>query len=110
MSMTIDRAIEYLFIRLTKKVPPEHFAAEMEGLIWLMDAQGGADIYRVMREWLYSDQIEKVRAALAITQTVLLDSDEACQTAVAQIVSRWPELKPNCIEFLQLRNLPHALG
>ncbi|MCA0354315.1 MAG: hypothetical protein LCH85_20170 [Chloroflexi bacterium] len=108
MNITIDLAIEYLFIRLTKKVSPEYFAAEVEALIWLMDAQGGADIYRVMREWLYSDEIEKVKAALAICQAALIDSDEACHAAVAQIVGRWPELKPNCIEFLQLRNLPNT--
>jgi len=99
--MRMDVAIEYLLGRLAKDTPTESFSGLLLQLTWLMDDQG-ADIHRIMRNWLDADQIEKVKVALLIEEVLLLTSDEAYQTTVARIVGRWPELEPMCYEFQQM--------
>ncbi|MCA0354312.1 MAG: hypothetical protein LCH85_20155 [Chloroflexi bacterium] len=99
--MSIEKVMEYLFTRIPNSLPPELFAGLLEQLAWLMD-DNGKDIYQVIDGWLNSDDKEKVKIALAITDVLLLESDEAYHTTVARIVERWPELEPMCIKFQQL--------
>jgi|GEM_PF-1346052 len=98
--MRMDVAIEYLLGRLAKDTPTESFSGLLLQLTWLMDDQG-ADIHRIMRNWLDADQIEKVKVALAIDEVFLLESDAEYQASITRIVNRWPELEPMCRKFYQ---------
>ncbi|MCA0354314.1 MAG: hypothetical protein LCH85_20165 [Chloroflexi bacterium] len=101
MTTTLDEVLEYLLSRLSPYTPPSLFSEKLQCLSWIMD-DDGSDIYRVMREWLNADEIEKVKVALSIEEVLLLTSDEAYQTTVTRIVGRWPELEPMCYEFQQI--------
>ncbi|KPL85267.1 hypothetical protein [Herpetosiphon geysericola] len=101
IATTLDEVLEYLLSRLSPHTPPSLFSETLQCLSWIMD-DDGSDIYRIMREWLKSDDKEKVKVALSIEEVLLLTSDEAYQTTVARIVGRWPELEPMCYAFQQI--------
>lgn len=101
MATTLNEALEYLLSRLSPHTPLFFFAEIIQQLSWLVD-EPRVSMYRIMREWLNADEIEKVKVALSIEEVLLLNSDEAYQTTVARIVSRWPELEPMCYEFQQM--------
>ncbi|KPL85270.1 hypothetical protein [Herpetosiphon geysericola] len=104
MTITLDQALEYLVLRLDKNASPELFAHIVEELVWLID-DNGADMHRIMRNWLDSDEIEKVKIALSLDEVFLLDSDEEYQATIRRIVERWPELAPMCHKFQLLWDL-----
>lgn len=71
MTITLDEVLEYLLSRLSPYTSPSLFSETLQCLSWIMD-DDGSDIYRVMREWLNADEIEKVKVALSIEEVLLL--------------------------------------
>lgn len=92
---TLDAALEYLLSRLSPHTPPVFFAEIIDQLSWLVDEQS-VNMYRIMRDWLHSDDKEKVKIALSTTEAFFIGSDADDQAAVARIVDRWPDLAPLC--------------
>ena len=95
MSMTVDEALSYLVSRLSPHTPPVFFAEIIDQLCWLVDEQR-VSLYQIMRDWLHSEEKEKVKIALTTTEAFFVESNEADRAAVARIIERWPDLAPLC--------------
>ncbi|MFD3166311.1 hypothetical protein [Herpetosiphon sp. NSE202] len=95
MTTSLDAALEYILSRLSPHTPPVFFAEIIDQLSWLVDDQS-VNMYRIMRDWLHSDNKEKVKIALSTAEAFFIGSDADDQAAVARIVDRWPDLAPLC--------------
>ncbi|GAA5531303.1 hypothetical protein [Herpetosiphon gulosus] len=97
MTMTFDEALAYLLGRLSPYTPPAFFAEIIDQLSWLIDEKR-VNMYQIMRDWLNSDDKEKVKIALTTTEAFFIQSDATDLATVTQIIARWPELAPLCIK------------
>lgn len=100
MVATTEEMMEFLWQRRVSNLPPAALAEVFDRLIWCMD-DNGAELLRVRAKWLTSDDIEKVRIALAMDEVFPGNTREAIATLCAGLVSRWPELQPECERLLQ---------
>lgn len=92
--------MEFLWQRRAKNLPPEGLAEIFDRLIWCMDDQG-AELLRVRAKWLAGDDIEKARVALVMNEVFPGNTREVLVTLFDRLVSRWPELRPECERLLQ---------
>jgi len=81
MPISVDDALAYLLGRLSAHTPPVFFAEILEQLSWITD-DNMVSMYRIMHDWLNSDDKEKVKIALSITEVLLLRSDEEYHATV----------------------------
>lgn len=95
MATTLNEALEYLLSRLSPHTPPVFFAEIIDQLCWLVD-EPRVSLYQIMRDWLHSDEKEKVKIALTTREAFFLGSDAADRATVARIIERWPDLTPLC--------------
>ncbi|MBM7846586.1 hypothetical protein [Herpetosiphon giganteus] len=95
MATTLDEVLEYLLSRLSPHTPPIFFAEIIDQLSWLVDEQR-VSMHQIMRDWLNSNDKEKVKIALSTAEAFFIQSDAADLATVTRIIERWPDLAPLC--------------
>ncbi|WP_110514292.1 hypothetical protein [Herpetosiphon llansteffanensis] len=95
MTTSLDEALEYVLSRLSPHTPPVFFAEIIDQLTWLVDEKR-VSMYRIMRDWLHSDNKEKVKIALSTTEAFAVPSDAASHAIINRIIERWPDLALLC--------------
>lgn len=83
-------------------LPPKGLAEVFDRLIWCL-ADNGAEVLEVRDAWLRSDDLRKVKIALAMDETFPFDGGDRMRTELARIAERWPELSPRCSEIIAER-------
>jgi hypothetical protein len=91
--------METLAQRLAPALPGAALSDVFDLLIWTVD-DNGADIVRVLREWVSSDDVVKVDAALSVKELFLFDSREKMVANLVPVKERFPELAPKVDQVL----------
>ena len=97
MKSTVE-AINTLFDRRAKSLPPEGFAEILDRLLWCLD-DNGASVMEIQKLWLNGEDVERIRVALKMSEAFLFENAREMQSSLTHISKRWPELISDCDRF-----------
>ncbi|GAA1615502.1 hypothetical protein [Actinoplanes couchii] len=92
--------MDCLIARLSPNLTGGDLDEIIHRLIWLTD-DNGTDLISILREWLHSDDIRRVEAALSFDEGWLYDSGEELRSHLATVGARWPQLVPRTKKILE---------
>lgn len=95
----MKHVMEYLVNQRVANVDPRTFSDLFERLTWLQ-ADNGRSIHFVLKSWLDSDDLFRVKIALGLEEAFLFNNREDMVEAFEKLGERCPELKKRCIEVL----------
>ena len=76
-------------------------------MLWLL--ADGDEVLRVRKAWLENEtDLEKVRVALAMSETFPYDNREEMTDQFATLTKRWPILQSTCDAMLETWDAQHA--
>ena len=101
----LSECFEYLYSRRAKNLPPTALADFFDRLIWCLD-DNGAEISGIQREWLKSDDPDKVEIALSMTEVCPFDTQSELAKQLKAILLKFPALKDRCEKMAERWNLP----
>ena len=106
-AVNLEDVMEFILRNRAKNLDIAPVADVLERLLWLM--ADGDEILRVRKAWLEDEEdLEKVRVALAMSETFPYDSREEMVAQFAQLTARWPQLQPTCDAMLEAWDQQHA--
>ena len=97
----MNNIVDQIFDQRAKNLPPEVLADIFARLAWIV-ADNGAEIGRVLRQWLDSDDYERIEVALHFNEFSLFSSREEMIRATDRISQRWPHLNAQCERVIGL--------
>lgn len=74
---------------------PKKLAEVFHQLIWTMD-DNGAEIMVAVERWLQSDDLDRVRVALEVTEVFPFRHQSEMDAVLSIVKARWPELTDQC--------------
>jgi len=86
---------EHIFANRAAEAKPEWIADVLGRLVWITN-DNGAEICRTLRSWLDSEQLEKVRIALAFDEVFLWETEAEMERVFGSICARFPGLVARC--------------
>ncbi|MFI6094955.1 hypothetical protein ACIA8G_05340 [Lentzea sp. NPDC051213] len=91
MAASMRAIMDGLVDRLHPDLPGEELGEIFDHLIYMTD-DNGVDLTAVLREWLSSDDVRRVDAALSISVLFLYDTREKLVASMGPAAERFPEL------------------
>jgi hypothetical protein len=91
----LEDVTDYLFANRAKGLPPRGLAEVFDRLIWCL-SDNGVQVLKIQREWLSSQDVEKVKIALEMNEAFPFESQDQMNHVLASISAKWPELKAKC--------------
>jgi hypothetical protein len=99
--------LDGLLARLNPALPGSALGEVLNRLLWLTD-DNGTDVIAVCREWLDSDDLRKVEAALSIEEGWLFDDPVELSNRLGAVASRWPQVTGRVKQILDAYETQHA--
>jgi hypothetical protein len=97
---SVSDVFEYLYANRAQGLPPRSLATVFDHLIWCF-SDNGEQILQVQREWLSSQDLEKVKIALEMREALPFDNLDEMQCTLKSISEKWPELRSKCDEVTE---------
>ena len=98
--------MEYVLRNRASNVGIAPIADLMERMLWLL--ADGDEVLRVRKAWLEDQEdVEKVRVALAMSETFPYESREEMVEQFARLTARWPILRSTCDAMLETWDQDH---
>ena len=91
----MDSITESLFRRRAPSLVPGVLADLFSRLVWTMD-DNGAEVVRIMQQWIESGDAERARVALAFDEGFLYPTRDEMVSAFNRVCARLPELRAAC--------------
>ena len=92
--------MEFMLRNRASNVDIAPIADLMERMLWVL--ADGDEVLRVRKAWLeHETDFEKVRVALAMSETFPYDSRAEMVEQFDRLVRRWPALKSTCDAMLE---------
>jgi len=92
---TLNEIFEYLYSRRVKDLPPTALAEVFNRLMWCLD-DNGAEILEIQREWLKSDDLNKVEIAIHMNEACPFDTQSELIEQLEAISLKFPALRRSC--------------
>jgi hypothetical protein len=87
--------IEHLYLNRAPNLPASGFADILDSLIWCL-ANGDSKILAIQRDWLESDDIDKVKIALSMNEIFPFNNLTEMTSCLRHICEKFPNLKNQC--------------
>jgi hypothetical protein len=100
MNESMRTIMDGLVDGLRPDLPGSVLGDVLDRLIWIL-ADNGRSLIEVCREWLESDDLKRVEAALSITEGFLFESDSELAHHLGKVERKWPALSPRVAEILE---------
>jgi hypothetical protein len=88
---------DFLFANRVKDLPPRGLAEVFDRLIWCL-SDNGQEILKIQREWLSSQDVERVKIALEMKEAFPFENPNQMNQVLKSISANWPELRVKCDE------------
>lgn len=98
----MQQMMDSLYTQRVQGLPATALAEVFDRLIWCLADQGDS-LLQVRESWLESSEKERVEIALAMDETYPFRNAEKMEAVLERIATRWPELRPRCIELIEAR-------
>lgn len=106
-SVNLEDVMEYILRNRAKNLDIAPVADVLERLLWIL--ADGDEILRVRKAWLEDEEdLEKVRVALAMSETFPYDSREEMASQLLRLTIRWPALQATCDAMLEAWDQQHS--
>ncbi len=103
----LEDVMEFILRNRASNLDVAPVADLLERMLWLL--ADGEEVLRVRKSWLeHETDFEKVRVALAMSETFPYDSREEMTAQFTSLTRRWPTLKSTCDAMLETWDVQHA--
>lgn len=86
-----DELVNYLFNKRANDLPPRALAEVFDRLIWCLD-DNGAELLSILKTWWLSDDIDKVKIVLQMSEVFPFCSVDEMRVSLKQVKEKWPSL------------------
>jgi hypothetical protein len=101
--------LEGLLARLAPTLPGNALGEILNRLVWITD-DNGTDVIEVCREWLASNDLRRIEAALSLGEGWLYDDRAKLRQRLEAVAQQWPQVAPRVNEILETYEAQHPTG
>jgi hypothetical protein len=98
--------LEGLLARLAPTLPGSSLGEILNRLVWITD-DNGTDVIAVCREWLSSNDLRRIEAALSLEEGWLYDDRAELRQWLEAAASHWPQVAARVKEILETYDAQH---